>query len=139
MKNTMTAIDLDRLEALANKATPGPWRYADSEDHVTITGFIFAGFDDLFTLQRDSAQGVMDAEFIAAANPQTILALIARIREMEAALAPFAAIQPSTFYPADGSEREEYGAILREPFSSPPAFTGEDLARARAAMMETKP
>jgi hypothetical protein len=60
-----------------------------------------------------------------------------RVAELEAALRPFAAIQPSSLYSADGSEREEYAVWLWSPSGSPGrgrAFTGEDLARARTAL-----
>ena len=57
-----------------------------------------------------------------------------RIVKLEKALKPFVKIKPSTFYPADGSENEEYIVTIRTPWSNPADFTGADLARARTAL-----
>lgn len=85
-------IDLQKLRALAMAATAGPWDmqtgvYADPD-----------GDDDLSfargpMIKRDSGdtwngrwrqQARANANFIAAANPTTILALLDRIDELEA-------------------------------------------------------
>ena len=57
---------------------------------------------------------------------------IERREKAEAALQPFAAIQLSTFYPADGSENEGYAVFLCQK-GDKPDFTRADLARARTA------
>lgn len=57
---------------------------------------------------------------------------------LEEALRPFAAIVPSSLYPADGSEGEEYMVLLREPWSNPLAFTGAQLRRAREALSQAE-
>lgn len=57
-----------------------------------------------------------------------------RNRKLEEALKPFAAVVPSSLYPGDGSEAEEYVVTLRGCFSNQPEFTGADLARARALL-----
>ncbi|KIP90170.1 hypothetical protein RU09_11865 [Microbacterium sp. MEJ108Y] len=75
------ALDLDRLEKLANAATPGPWE------------FIFGGpeQDEDGSWYEPTESGVRsgdwendfphaDAEFIAAIDPQTVLAVIAALR-----------------------------------------------------------
>ena len=74
--------DLDKLEELARAATPGPWRRCDLT-HVEVVpepGCSSAG------ITHRSSRGTYspaDAAFIAAANPQVLLDLIARVRAAE--------------------------------------------------------
>lgn len=91
----MTDIDLDKLEALADAATPGPWIYRDMRpntygpafvDSVDVRNLAICG-DAVgrsethgFCLQVDSEVRMANAAFIAAANPATILDLIASAR-----------------------------------------------------------
>lgn len=56
----------------------------------------------------------------------------ARVAVLEAVLRPFAAIKPSSFYSADGTEAEGYRTFLHEGPNK--EFTGTDLAAARAAL-----
>ena len=83
----MTTIDLDALETLARKATPGPWqalttgvRYGDhwyiADDGESIA---YATKND--GDPRDKCRE--NAEYIAAANPSTILTLIADLRRAQ--------------------------------------------------------
>lgn len=71
----MTNEELDRLEALANAATPGPWvadeRWVEDADEYDI----------------GEAQETSDAEFIAAART-AIPQLIAEIRRLQAIIDP---------------------------------------------------
>ena len=84
-------MDLDRLEALALKATPGPW-WERGAVHIVPESMSEAGmrvhtvsvphdsgqrWDEIFAYVRS------DAAYIAAANPQTVLALIKRLRDAE--------------------------------------------------------
>jgi len=67
-------IDIDELAALANAATPGPWTAGsrcvrDSDGH----GVAGEGYTT-----EDA-----DLAYIAAANPETVLALIERLRAAE--------------------------------------------------------
>lgn len=104
----MTApLDLPALRALAEAATPGPWRWGDWR---TTFGLLESEFRA--TLERnlthpgepgpvrrnrgDGCTRVMDVEdeirpedaaFIAAASPDVILALIARVEAAEARVA----------------------------------------------------
>lgn len=70
-------IDKQKLKALAEAATPGPWK--KTIDGVMPEGRGFGIFGNF---------GATDAEenrtFIAAANPATILALLAEIDRLEA-------------------------------------------------------
>ena len=73
-------VDRKRLRDLALAATPGPWgsfykqKYGEWHVSVPIGGssMRWALFDDGCRTERPQ----QDAEFIAAANPQTILALL---------------------------------------------------------------
>jgi len=66
-----------------------------------------------------------------------LAALIAERDKLKEALAPFAAIVPSSLYPDDGSENEGYVVILKRDWGNEQVFTGGDLARARAALSPT--
>lgn len=64
-------LNLDQFEALAKAAKRGPWTYEeDSGLIISANGLMVAG--------------VADIEYMIAANPATMLALIARVRELEA-------------------------------------------------------
>lgn len=99
-------IDLDELQKLAEAATPGEWAWAsapaDGSDEtpaeylasaLTGDGPLFVvwvpateGDPDGYLLTASTGDGPhasMDAEFIAAANPQAIIELIERLRETE--------------------------------------------------------
>lgn len=81
-------LDLDRLETLAMKATPGPWlaQYEVADEWIGVTG---AGrwtlCPQVATLERG---GEDDAAFIEAART-AVPELIARIRELENRLGGF--------------------------------------------------
>jgi hypothetical protein len=88
----MTDIDLDALEATARAATPAPWAY-----NPTILGLPST------TVMAESKQlgyvaigqfREQDATHVAAFDPPTVLALIARLREAEAAIEAIDAIEP---------------------------------------------
>lgn len=73
-------IDTTKLRELANKATPGPWTYFPypkyREHHVSVP---IDGSSMTLPLFQDGCQTSKpkeDAEFIAAANPATVLALL---------------------------------------------------------------
>lgn len=75
-------VDLDALEALAKAATPGPWAHYETmqaDNHVTAVtagGGILTG-----THVCGPTYEKKNAEFIAAADPSTVLALIAELRQ----------------------------------------------------------
>lgn len=84
----MTELNLDDLEAKAKAATPGPWEDVSelAPDLDRYSRSIYSeGYKGLL-IGRISQNGAHDADaaFIATANPATVLALIARIRELEA-------------------------------------------------------
>jgi hypothetical protein len=82
----MTApIDIEKLRQLAEAATPGPWEVSDddmfSPIEVTSDG---PGRDIccLDTYDHRPDERANDAAFIAAANPQTVLALLDEIERL---------------------------------------------------------
>ncbi|EDE8444649.1 ead/Ea22-like family protein, partial [Salmonella enterica subsp. enterica serovar Pomona] len=69
----MSYIDKQALREAAEKATPGNWRRASSRfNGITVTPFSLCGEE--VTLAHTVEK--RDAEFIAAANPATMLALL---------------------------------------------------------------
>lgn len=94
---TEQQVDLDALEALAKAATPGPWESWNVDDetievragtalkggrsHRTtdmIVEYDVYGFD---LDEPDFVRREADADFIAATDPSTVLALIAELRQ----------------------------------------------------------
>lgn len=88
-------IDLDELRKLAEAATPGPWsadhngnprNYEDWYGATLLSAPYSQGQANLARNLGSIDESAADAEFIAAANPATVLALIERVRETEGAL-----------------------------------------------------
>jgi len=80
------AIDLDKLEALARAATPGPWIAAAWTCHAPTTIKSAGGavaIAETTGFGRDSDECAVDASFIATANPAAVLELIALARRAE--------------------------------------------------------
>ena len=86
-------LDLDQLEALAKAATPGPWTACDygSYDGKAEGWYVDTTADkadiapDAGGIQPnhwDTGRGRRDMQFIAAANPEAVLALIAEVRAL---------------------------------------------------------
>jgi hypothetical protein len=78
--------DLDTLEKLARGATSGPWNYeAERYSAKCIIGV--KPTDDRWLAHcQPEFNGEANARFICAANPQTILSLIAALRKAESGL-----------------------------------------------------
>jgi hypothetical protein len=72
----------DRIESLANAATPGPWRTR------TVAGATWVGFDDdpgFFRMFEKRPWGTdADAAHIAASDPQTMRLVAALLRAVAA-------------------------------------------------------
>lgn len=79
-----TKIDLEELERKATSATPGPWRVSKSDpaEYVSVL------YDDNTGGSYEVCDECMpdNAQHIAANSPPVTLALVARIRKLEAAL-----------------------------------------------------
>lgn len=78
----MNDIDLDELERLANDATGGPW----TAQNLHIEGCSSKWEERVAAVSR-LPRREENAAYIAAMNPITTKALIARIRELEAQVA----------------------------------------------------
>ena len=79
----MTEIDVAKLRTLAENAAPGQW-----ESSAAAAGN-FTAWVGLASLADDIALNVRtqeDAEYIATANPATVLALLDRLEQAEAAI-----------------------------------------------------
>lgn len=74
----MTQLDLPRLRELALKATPGPWKAGGTIYRHMIAEIrsVLPGSERGIGLIWQHANGFADAQFIAAANPATFLALL---------------------------------------------------------------
>lgn len=76
-------LNLNELKRLAEEATQGPWEDGDRWVFV-VPGESEPPLTRLKNVLRDVPEAQANATLIAAANPATILALIARIEELEA-------------------------------------------------------
>lgn len=73
-------LDLNRLEALARAATPGPWEAThQTDDELDHAGYFIEAAGQAIS-DDCTAPNDKDAQFIAAANPAAVLALIALAR-----------------------------------------------------------
>ena len=82
MSNPTELPDLDRLEALARAATPGPWAYQEDSDAYThiVRPVASPGWIIASGTQTSKPEGEANGRWIAAANPAAVLALIALAR-----------------------------------------------------------
>ncbi len=76
-------MDIEKLKALAQTATPGPW-FVRPQANNTIGNVIDGNDNDNFHVT--TWRGNEDSEFIAAANPAQILKLIEMVEIMKDAL-----------------------------------------------------
>lgn len=87
MSNPTELPDLDKLEALARAATPGPWAWWTSNSVLRLSADDGIDGGVLHAYSRrshaDICCGESDRAFIAAANPAAVLALIAIARRAQ--------------------------------------------------------
>lgn len=73
---------LNKLRELALAATPGPWKATSNQIDIGLTQQLFytqhnvQGPHALISYHMVKSDGKADVEYIAAANPRTILALL---------------------------------------------------------------
>lgn len=103
----MTPEELDKLEESAKYATPGPWCVVlpnDRHQIVIRSDKPKRGRDYVAEMRwpiNDTQDNFIDdADFIATANPQTILSLIAQVRRYRKALEFYA--EPFTWVSNSG-------------------------------------
>ena len=107
-----TSLDLDTLKRLADAATQGSWRWEiDSNPRGWIASVTGEAGDIVCDPPPDDCEQsrlrwLQNADYIAAIDPQTLKALIARLETAEAAL---------------GQGRDAGDAGLKEPSSWAPA------------------
>ena len=77
-------MNINELEKLAKAATPGPWRQSEHE-HLKDC-IMTHGSNPVIYCDEVPIMALEDAAYVAAANPQTILAMIELMREMFDAL-----------------------------------------------------
>jgi hypothetical protein len=77
----MKAEDLDALELLAKAATPGPWAWAEGPTLDMMLVRVGYELGDDYILCPDKVSQA-DGNFIMAANPAAVLALIAEVRRL---------------------------------------------------------
>jgi len=105
--------DIAELKRLAQKATPGPWAVREDGFAVVSEACWVAGTD------RRSARGFGEesskttAAYIAAANPQAILALIERLETLEECLKTMFGYMESGFLVRDTTHDSEPGWAFR--------------------------
>lgn len=77
--------DLDKLEALARAATPGPWAYQEDSDVYTHIVRPVQSPGNIVRHYAQDTSGVVEANarFTAGANPAAVLALIALARRAQ--------------------------------------------------------
>lgn len=81
---TITDDLIAELEMLAGKATPGPWLTHAEHDSASFQGYYVAnGGVDMLAFLGPENQDSTDADYIATANPATILALLAERAELK--------------------------------------------------------
>ena len=96
LQKELKMIGLDELEKLAKEATPGPWSH--------IRDIVIGDESKLFESYNDNVE---DARFVAAANPSTVLDLVAEIKELRSILAELARVD----FGKDWNEAAEQAAI----------------------------
>ncbi|EOX8515702.1 ead/Ea22-like family protein [Salmonella enterica subsp. indica] len=91
-------IDKQALREAAEKATPGNWRRASSLfNGITVTPFSLCGEE--VTLAHTVEK--RDAEFIAAANPATVLALLDENIKLQREKDAIEAVAPAPVVPEE--------------------------------------
>lgn len=72
----MSNIDKQALREAAEKATPGEWKRMMRNSDELMTTFHGVAIGNVFVELTTGKRDIFDAEFIAAANPSTVLSLL---------------------------------------------------------------
>jgi len=131
--------DASRLRALAEAATPGRWDHDAGNVVLDDRYQVCCGRGTMECCGDPEIAGNVhllaetsphDAAYIAAANPQTVIALLDRIERLEKALRPFA--KAGELFEPRG---DTYDMLVYAPAAgSEYHITGDDLRAARAAL-----
>ena len=79
----MSNIDKQALREAAEKATPGEWKRMMRNSDELMTTFHGVAIGNVFVELTTGKRDIFDAEFIAAANPATVLALLDELEESQ--------------------------------------------------------
>lgn len=130
MTPTPPALDLAALTVIANGATPGPWgaepySYGVQDGRIRVTSPSDSG---IYNLAEDVSE--TDAAHIAAFDPPTVLALIARVeaaesRADEAHQSRLVALERAARNHARAEAAEAKIAAVRELHRPVPVYTTE--------------
>lgn len=83
----MTALNKQALREAAEKATPGEWKRMMRNSDELMTTFHGIAIGNVFVELTTGKRDIFDAEFIAASNPATMLALLDELEAAEKRIA----------------------------------------------------
>ena len=83
----MTALNKHALREAAEKATPGEWKRMMRNSDELMTTFHGVAIGNVFVELTTGKRDIFDAEFIAAANPSTVLSLLDELEAAEKRIA----------------------------------------------------
>lgn len=83
----MSNIDKQALREAAEKATPGEWKRMMRNSDELMTTFHGIAIGNVFVELTTGKRDIFDAEFIAASNPATMLALLDELEAKDAKIA----------------------------------------------------
>ncbi|WP_313899835.1 ead/Ea22-like family protein [Citrobacter sp. W8] len=107
----MTALNKHALREAAEKATPGEWKRMMRNSDELMTTFHGVAIGNVFVELTTGKRDIFDAEFIAAANPSTVLSLL---DELEAAEKRIAELESNEI-----REDENQFLVVRHPGKTP--------------------
>ncbi|MBK2673765.1 ead/Ea22-like family protein [Citrobacter freundii] len=83
----MTALNKQALREAAEKATPGEWKRMMRNSDELMTTFHGVAIGNVFVELTTGKRDIFDAEFIAAANPSTVMSLLDELEAKDATIA----------------------------------------------------
>lgn len=86
---------LTQLKQAAEKATPGPWEHK-SATHLVLHDDGKADWFERFVIVNDDEAAKLNLDFIALANPQTVLELVAQLESARAVIQFYAQTPPNS-------------------------------------------
>ena len=114
----MSNIDKQALREAAEKATPGEWKRMMRNSDELMTTFHGIAIGNVFVELTTGKRDIFDAEFIAASNPATMLALLDELEAKDKRIAELEATQgkPVMFIDGDISpaDADKLAAVIRE-------------------------
>jgi hypothetical protein len=73
------SVDIQKLKALAEAATPGPWTVSEEHESASFQGYVAGDADGWIAIFGTANQDADNADYVAAANPAAVLELIADV------------------------------------------------------------